>query len=374
MSFSYQEKLNIIQFYEKHGMEAALDYVRMQGVNLGQSTLYGWLAVRNKARCHSQSEFAALNPKSTKPYKQRTSNIPSVFIEFIKAYRKKRFGVGKEKLATIINQASSELSYAMNIKVEYGVNLYRLPKISSSSIGRIIDSLKKSGGIVRNAKEWNKQKLVYLDGRTGTVKRRKPIDRNSLYGKKKSRKPKDYKPSQVGDLIQLDAVTIQVPIMNSTTGVVATKKVYFVCGIDIVSRLAYSYCYSTLNSTSTTDFIQRFQLKLTKLTKQKVTIKNIQTDNGQENHKHFITHLNKQGINQFFNYPRSPKMNAFIEKYNHTMQCECIEYHTYLLRQGNQSQFNHNLEEWNDWYNHQRPHTSLQYLSPMQYFKQQLQS
>jgi Integrase core domain len=57
-----------------------------------------------------------------------------------------------------------------------------------------------------------------------------------------------------------------------------------------------------------------------------------------------------------------------------TMQCECVEYHTYLLRQGNQKQFNQNLEEWNNWYNHQRPHTSLQYLSPMQYFIQQLQS
>jgi hypothetical protein len=83
----------------------------------------------------------ALNPKSTKPYKQRVSKIPGVFVTFVKAYRKKRFGVGKEKLATIINQASCDLSYAMNLKAEYGVNLYRLPKISPSSVGRIIDTL-----------------------------------------------------------------------------------------------------------------------------------------------------------------------------------------------------------------------------------------
>jgi hypothetical protein len=349
-----------------------LDYVRMQGVNLGQSTLYGWLAVRNKARYHSQSEFVALNPKSTKPYKNRVGKIPTIYTTFIKSYRKKRFGVGKEKLTTIINQCCESLSFAMEIKAEYGVNLYRLPKISPSSVGRIINTLKKSGGIVRNSKEWNKQKLVYLHGSSGTIKHRKLIDRNSLYGVKKKRKPKEYKPEQIGDLIQLDAVTIQVPILNSITGMVATKKVYFVCGIDTVSRLAYSYSYNNLNSTSTTDFIQRFQLKLTQLTKQNITIKNIQTDNGQENHRHFITHLEKQGITQFFNYPRSPKMNAFIEKYNHTVQAECIEYHTYLLRQGNQAQFNHNLEEWNNWYNQQRPHTSLQYLSPMQYFREQL--
>jgi transposase InsO family protein len=108
--------------------------------------------------------------------------------------------------------------------------------------------------------------------------------------------------------------------MNSTIGITTTKKLFFVCEIDIKSRLAYSYSYNNLNSTSTTGFIQRFQLKLTQLTKQKITIKNIQTDNGQENLKHFFSHLQKQGITQFFNYPRSPKMNAFIEKYNHTVQ------------------------------------------------------
>jgi transposase InsO family protein len=161
--------------------------------------------------------------------------------------------------------------------------------------------------------------------------------------------------------------------MNADTGVVATKKIYFVCGIDLVSRLAYSRCYTNLSSSSTTDFIQRFELKLTQLTKRPTAIKKVQTDNGQENHKHFITHLNKHNIEQFWNYPRSPKMNAFIEKYNHTVQAEYIEYNTYLLRQGNIEQFNQNLEEWNNWYNHQRPHSSLQYLSPLQYFNQQLQ-
>jgi transposase InsO family protein len=374
MSFTYQEKLNILQFYDKHGFEPALDYVRLQGIKLGQSTLYEWLAQRKKARLYSESQYIALNPKSTRPHKFKSSKIPSVYVDFISLYRKKRFGVGKEKLCSIINQCRENLSYAMEIKAEYGLLLYGLPKISPSSVGRIISTLKKQGSIFRNVKEWNKNKLVYLDGGTGTIKHRKPKDKNSIYETKKKRKPKEYKPEQIGDLIQLDAVTIQVPIMNPITGIVSTKKLFFVCGIDLKSRLAYSYSYNNLNSSSTKDFIQRFKLKLTELTGQKIKIKNIQTDNGQENLKHFYNHLQKEGITQYFNYPRSPKMNAFIEKYNHTVQVECIEYHTYLLRQGNQKQFNQNLEEWNNWYNHQRPHTSLQYLSPMQYFNQQLQS
>jgi hypothetical protein len=152
MSFTYQEKTTILQFHDKHGFNAALDYVRLQEIKFSKSTLYGWLAVRRKARQINSSEYIALNPKSTKPYKQRVSKIPTIYTTFIKAYRKKRFGVGKEKLTTIINQCCESLSFAMEIKAEYGVNLYRLPKISPSSVGRIIDTLKKSGGIARNAK------------------------------------------------------------------------------------------------------------------------------------------------------------------------------------------------------------------------------
>jgi hypothetical protein len=220
MSYNYEDRIKILEYSSKHGIQSTIDALELNCKNINRATIYRWrkaIKVVEKTSGYI-SHYMALNPKSTKPYKRRTSKIPSVFIEFIKAYRKKRFSVGKEKLATIINQCCEDLSYAMNIKAEYGLNLYRLPKISPSSVGRIIDTLKKSGGIVRNAKEWNKQKLVYLDGGTGTIKSRKPIDRYSLYGKPTSRKPKDYKPEQIGDLIQLDAVTIQVPIMNSTTG------------------------------------------------------------------------------------------------------------------------------------------------------------
>jgi transposase InsO family protein len=367
--------MKILKYSFKLGIESTIDAVKFNGKSIDRATIYRWRKLLS-AVGQSQgfvSEYMALNPKSTRPNKFKSSELPSVFVEFIKLYRKKRFGIGKEKLAVIIKNACSDLSYAMEIKAEYGLNLFGLQPLSASTIGRILSELKRKRSIPRNAKEWNKYKQVYLDGGTCTLKYRKPIDRSKLYGVKKNRKPKDYKPSQVGDLIQLDAVTIQVPIMNADTGVVATKKIYFVCGIDLVSRLAYSRCYTNLSSSSTTDFIQRFELKLTQLTKRPTAIKKVQTDNGQENHKHFITHLNKHNIEQFWNYPRSPKMNAFIEKYNHTVQAEYIEYNTYLLRQGNIEQFNQNLEEWNNWYNHQRPHSSLQYLSPLQYFNQQLQ-
>jgi transposase InsO family protein len=150
----------------------------------------------------------------------------------------------------------------------------------------------------------------------------------------------------------------------------------------VVSRISYSKRCDTLNSKATADFLDKFKVVLAMHTKQdidqktnqnnEINIKVIQTDNGQKNNKHFITKLNQEGITQWWNYPRSPKMNAFIEKYKHTVQAECLEYNLYLLRQGNYEEFDKQHQEWNTWYNSRRPHTSLQYLSPVQYFNQQL--
>ena len=282
----------------------------------------------------------------------------------------------------MIEMARTDIVYAVELLMEYSVsgnsrdmNLFGLPSVSPSTVGRIISSLKKQRAIVRNAKEYNKQKLVYLHGGTGMVKCRKPKDKSLLYGKKKKRRPEGYEPSMVGDQIQLDAVTIQTQVLNPITGITTTKKIYFICAIDVISRISYSKRYDTLNSSATADFLSHFKQHLAKQTNQRledITIKNIQTDNGQENHKHFIARLNLEGITQWWNYPRSPKMNAFIEKYNHTVQAECLEYHLYLLRQGNFIEFDRRHQEWNNWYNNRRPHTALQYLSPVQYFNQQL--
>lgn len=382
MSFTYQERIKVLEFYDKYGLNPALDFVRCQGVSISQATLYRWLGVRKKAKasCGEISVSQSLTPKSTKPNTYRSSSYPSFYIQFIKLVRKKRFGIGKEKLSKMIELARNDIVYAVELSLEYSgnsrdMNLFGLPPISPSTIGRVLSSLKTQRAIPRNAKEYNKQKLVYLNGGTGMVKCRKLRDKSLLYGKKKKRPPKEYKSTQVGERVQIDAVTIQTQVLNTELGTTTTKKIFFICGIDTTSRISYSVRYDTLNSKATADFLDKFKVVLalhTNQTKEQINIKVIQTDNGQENHKYFITKLNQEGITQWWNYPRSPKMNAFIEKYNHTVQAECLEYNLYLLRQGNYAEFDKRHQEWNTWYNSKRPHTSLQYLSPVQYFNQQL--
>jgi Integrase core domain len=377
MSFNYEDRMKILEHAKRHGVQCAIDALAFSDRTINRCTISRWRKAQS-AVGKSQgliTGYMTLMPKSTKPHSYRTNEYASVLYEFIKMYRKKRYKVGKVKLAKIIELACTDLVYSQSIRAEYGktFTLFGLKPIGASTVGRIIKELKKKRSIPRSPKEYNAQKEVYLHGGTGQIKIRKVIERNKLQGQPKNRKPKDYKPTEVGELIQLDAVTVQTTIPNPDTGTLKKKNLYFICGIDLISRLAFCHQYEYLNSTATTDFIQRFESQLTQLTKQKTKIKKVQTDNGQENHKHFITHLDKQGIEHFWNYPRSPKMNAFIEKFNHTIQAECIEWNLHYLRHNQQTQFTQNLTNFLHFYNHQRPHTSLQHLSPVQYFNQQLQ-
>jgi putative transposase len=103
-------------------------------------------------------------------------------------------------------------------------------------------------------------------------------------------------------------------------------------------------------------------------------IKRVQTDNGSENHKSFQELLESKEITQFWNYPRSPKMNAYIERFNRTIQEEFANYNLWLLRDDIQT-FNIKLQSYLDFYNTQRPHLGIKrdtghFISPMEYLKQ----
>jgi transposase InsO family protein len=386
MTYSLDERICILNFADENGVQATIKALELGGKNINRSTIGRWKRARERAKQSNGylTESQALEPRSTKPNTYKQSSYNPILYEFIKVIRKRRYKVGKHKLATIIKQACTTLSFAVEIQAQYGDGktfmLYGIEPICSSTIGRIIKELKRCRSIPRSAKEYNAQKEVYLDGGTGTVKIRKTINRSNLQGKPKNRKPKDYKPVEVGEQIQLDAVTVQTTIPDiskltgKSTGTLKRKNIYFICGIDLVSRLAYCRQYDHLSSKSTTDFIKRFEEYLTLQTQTEIKIQKVQTDNGQENHKHFHQYLTTNNIEHFWNYPRSPKMNAFIEKFNHTVQAECIEWHLHHLRHNQQYEFTRKLDDFLTYYNNQRPHQSLQYLSPMQFYRQQLQN
>jgi transposase InsO family protein len=139
--------------------------------------------------------------------------------------------------------------------------------------------------------------------------------------------------------------------------------------VDISSKLSFSYAYKSPSSTNTKDFFQKLEEVFPFLTRQT----EIQTDNGSEFLRHFEDYLRKKEYKQVWNYVRSPKMNAFIERRNGTVQVEFIYRNLSLLfnpEDTNLTRFNQKLMQHLIWYNTERPHLSLDLKSPMEYLLQ----
>ncbi|PIP74456.1 MAG: hypothetical protein CO135_02755 [Candidatus Levybacteria bacterium CG_4_9_14_3_um_filter_35_16] len=78
-------------------------------------------------------------------------------------------------------------------------------------------------------------------------------------------------------------------------------------------------------------------------------------------------YLEEQGIKHQFIYPRMPKINAFIERFNRTIQEEFILRNDEIYY--DHKAFAKELTKYLYWYNYQRPHASLKYMSPMNFIQ-----
>lgn len=208
---------------------------------------------------------------------------------------------------------------------DLGINL------SFSKVGRIMSNMKK-----RN--------VLPLFEKPKRVSSKKPKNRRN-----------GFMPQEEGEFVEIDTV---VKHING-------EKRYTLTAIDVYGRYAFAYSYKNSSSATATDFLKKLQ------TVAPFSIKRIQTDNGSEFAKHFAHYLEVSNIVHFHTYPRCPKMNSHIERFNRTLQDEYLSWHLQTLAFGIEK-FNLGLKTWIDWYNYKRPHISLGYLSPMQYIKKQL--
>ncbi len=96
----------------------------------------------------------------------------------------------------------------------------------------------------------------------------------------------------------------------------------------------------------------------------------IQNDNGSEFMKNFEQYLKQESITQVWNYKKSPKIDAYIERFNGSRQFEFICRNLDSLFQKEDKyliSFNTKLMNHLIWYNTKRPHLSLDLKSPMEF-------
>lgn len=67
--------------------------------------------------------------------------------------------------------------------------------------------------------------------------------------------------------------------------------------------------------------------------------------------------------------PYTPEQNGMIERFFRSMKEECAWQHNFR----NFHEANRAISRWLSWYNHERPHQSLGYKSPLEFRAQQLQ-
>ncbi|MGL4759201.1 MAG: integrase core domain-containing protein [Patescibacteria group bacterium] len=327
--YTAQDKLKIIQYYDKYGLEAVQESLSFQTnpktdkpYSVSLRTIFNW----KKKYTESYENLYELSDKSRRPWVYRQSRVPTQIIGFIQQLRKDHHGIGKDKIKVFVDQ------YCIK---------HRIDPISTSSIGRVISRLKKSNSIPIT----KPSQKVYLDARAGKLRVR-------IIKKQTKKRRKDYIPQTPGDLVQIDTVEIRIDGMRR----------FIISAIDLTSRFAFSLGYKQLNSRNAKDFMSKLQ-KVSPY-----TIKHIQSDNGLEFHGEFQDNLENQKITQFFNYPRSPKMNAYIERYNRTIQEE-FAYHNLNNMGYNMEEFNKDLIDYLMYYNFNRPHIGIDMKSPIQYLQ-----
>ena len=310
-------RAHILGFWHKYGTKTTKD-----AYGVSRTTLYRWQHKIN----NNNGKLEALNNKSKTPKKRNKRVVDYRIEEYIIKMRKKHYRIGKKKLTPLLKVKC----------IAWGIHA---PK--ESTVGRIIKDLKERGLLP----QYND---LSLNGKTGRLhvkntKKRKKLRRNG------------HKAKSPGSLVELDTIVIYV------NGV----RRYILTAIDLYTRTAYAKVYTSPNSINAKDFFQELEKVLP------FTITHIQTDNGSEFEKHFRKYIERLNITHFNTYPRSPKMNAHIERFNGTIQREFVNLNLGLLSIDMEA-FQEKLKEWLLWYNTERPHEGIGLVSPLWYFSKQL--
>ncbi|MEX1063784.1 MAG: integrase core domain-containing protein [Candidatus Paceibacterota bacterium] len=199
-----------------------------------------------------------------------------------------------------------------------------------------------------NTSSWKVQRVIQKHKLYYSPKKNKMTQDKRKRAHIKKRITELTKEPRTGFLIALDTIVINV----------YGYRRYILTGLDIHNKLAFARMYPGHGSAYAADFLKRIHYLLDG------KVENIQTDNGSEFAKYFERAAQSLNLAHYYSRVRTPKDNPFDERFNRTLQDEFIA----LGHLTNDCAiFNKELTEWLVEYNFNRPHQSLNYLTPIQF-------
>ena len=292
-----KHRLAWVDYYHSHGKNAALT-ARHYGI--AKSCFFKW------KRRYDLLGLKGLEDHSKRPKNVRHSLIPMEVIGVVKTLRKTNPEYSKYKLAVIL-------------KRDYGYSL------SASTVGRII----------------SRHNLFFAP----------PVKQKGHPGRIQSitrtRKPKDFKPLQPGDLIEVDVKHLP------NTG----SKRYGFVAVDVVSKQATIHVSSSISSLQAAIAWKKtiHALGLPKA---------VLNDNGSENMGAFTKLLEEQPVEHYWARPHTPKDKPHVERFIGTLERECLQWGGIATDLSDQQEI---VNQWLNKYHSYRPHQSLGYLTPDEY-------
>lgn len=177
---------------------------------------------------------------------------------------------------------------------------------------------------------------------------KRTLDRTGLLNK---RSPyKRYHPHidrpyalKAGDLVEMDTIHLMIS---------EKKRIYVFVLLDVYSRWVYVKSYERISSKISIDFLREaerhssFQFNM------------IQTDHGPEFGKWFVERVSK---NHRYTRIGKPNDNSHIERFNRTVQEECLD-----KTERTVSKLNDKLQEYIPYYNTKRIHMGINFKTPVQ--------
>ena len=291
-----QYRLKVIEYYQRFGIKTTLSAFPVK-----RSTVFLW----QKTLRENKGKLSSLIPKSSRPYTLRRMQTHPLVLAEICRLRKKHYRLGKKKLYPLIRR------YCIQVGIDY-------PAIST--IGKIIG---------RNKIFFDKPTYGYHNPNRKRHKRRKKL------------RVKYAPHPESGGYAELDTIET----------IVGSVRRYTITAIDVRLKVAFAQTFKSKSSASALIVLKGLQTILP------VPIHTVQTDNGSEFEGDFDNYCREEKITHKWTYPKMPKVNGVIERFNRSIQEEWLDMYQDELLDPNMA--NKRIAQYLHFYHNDRIHESL---------------